>query len=244
MPQLDRRGASAPARPARPAAARARAPPATAASAQPSGSASVKTDPGQQRDGGRHHQRAAQVVAHLPQPSASMPKRRRAQHQRQQLPVAARPAVQARGGDAGMVRMVLDQHHVARPWRSARPLPSSRSWLSTASSGRRRSSTACTARTLQQALAGERAGAEQVLVDVGAAAAVGVEAALAGEHPVERRALLAAREGRDDRAAAGCRSRPPRAGGAGRSAARSADARRSTPVRAGCRAAGRCRCRA
>ena len=129
------------------------APPTTAASAQLSGSASGERRPSASsaaEAGTTSARRRLSLIFH--EPSASMPKRRGAQHQRQQLPVAARPAVHARGGDAGVVRMVFDQHHVAHARRSARPLPSSRSWLSTAPSGSRRSSTACTACTLSRPL--------------------------------------------------------------------------------------------
>ncbi|MDZ7589757.1 MAG: hypothetical protein U5L05_03510 [Rubrivivax sp.] len=47
---------------------------------------------------------------------------------------------------------------------------------------------------VQQALAGERAFAEDVLVDLGAGRAVGVDAGLAGEQPVVRRQLLRRRQ--------------------------------------------------
>ena len=51
---------------------------------------------------------------------------------------------------------------------------------------------------VEQPLAGERAGAEHILVDIGSAAAVGVESALAGEQPVEQRAFAGARKRRHD----------------------------------------------
>ena len=76
--------------------------------------------PGQQRGRGRCHQRATQVVAHLPEAERVDAEAARPKHQRQQLPVAAGPAVHPRGGDAGMVRMVFHQHQVAHPPRSGR----------------------------------------------------------------------------------------------------------------------------
>ena len=63
----------------------------------------------QQRQRGRCDQRTAQVVVHLPAVDGAQRIAPRPQQQRQQLPVAARPAVHARGRHVGMERRIL-QH--------------------------------------------------------------------------------------------------------------------------------------
>jgi hypothetical protein len=66
----------------------------------------------QQRQRHRRHQRAAQVVEQLPAVDRAHRVAPGLQQQRQQLPVAAGPAVQAGGGHVGVERGVLDHRDV------------------------------------------------------------------------------------------------------------------------------------
>ena len=116
---------------------------------------------------------------------------------RQQLPVAARPAVHPRRGDVGVERRVLHDRDVGD-----RGTAGQRAFEQVVAQHLALRQTPAEHRVhgldVEQALAGERALAEQVLVDLGAGDAVRVDAALAGEQPVVKGHLLGRAQGSGD----------------------------------------------
>ena len=156
-----------------------------------------KDDPDEQCERARHHQRAAQVVSHLPDAQCVNTVATGVPHQRYQLPVAARPAMVAGRRHPCMVRRVFDQRHVAdkAAARNAalQQIVAEHGFLRQAAV---QHGMHCL--DMQQSLAAEAAGAKQVLVDVGDAAAVGVDAALAGKQPVVGRVLRRVGQRRHD----------------------------------------------
>ena len=165
------------------------------------------------------------------------------QQERQQLPVAARPAVHARGGDVGVERRVLDDRDVGDRG-AARHRAFEQVVAQDAVLGQAAAEHGVHRLHVEQALAGVGAFAEDVLVDLRARRAVRVDSRLAGEQPVVERDLARARAAASRRAAAGSRSRARRACRRPRAAAGCADARRRRRARAAAPAAGGCRCRA
>ncbi len=154
--------------------------------------------------GGRSHGGAAQVVEHLPaaeqrhrsgRRDSAAPKAR--EDPRQQLPVAARPAVLARRGDVVASRELLDDldvgdqtgaregalEQVVTEQAAVRHAP-----------GQRRLEDV----DVVDAFAGEGPLTEQILVDVGDRRRVGIHAAGTGEGALEPGALAADRQGRRD----------------------------------------------
>ncbi len=137
----------------------------------------------QQQQRRRRHQRTAQVVQQLQAvdgrdiPAACL------QQEGKQLPVAAGPAVQARGGHVGVLRVRFDEgdvaHHRATRQRAFKQVVAEHPVLGQTPPEHR-----VHGGHVQQALAGEAALTEHVLVDVGAHGAVGVESALAGGDPL------------------------------------------------------------
>ena len=171
-------------RPPRPSAARRQRPPAPAparptatAHAPASASSSSASDTGATSE----RRRLSSIFQRL---SARSGQRRGLQQEGQQLPVAARPAVHARGGHVGMEGRVLDQRDVADR-RAARERAFEQVVAEHPAFGQPAAQHRVHRAHVEQALAGEGAFAEQVLVDLGAGRAVGVDAALAGEQPVE-----------------------------------------------------------
>ena len=115
------------------------------------------------------------------------------------LPVAARPAVVARGGD-----VVAGGNSSTTSISEARParanMPSNRSWLSSVALRHPAGERGLERIDIVDALAGVGAFAEQILVNVGHGGSVGIDAAHAGEHALEQRAFTADRQrGRDAR---------------------------------------------
>ena len=147
-------------------------------------------DQGQHQQGqaGRRHQRAAQVVEHLPAVDGPHRIAPPLQQEGQQLPVATGPAVQAGGGHVGMRGGVLDHGDVGGH-RTARQRALQQIVAEHLAIGQALAQHRMHRLHLQQALAAEAAFAEQVLVDLGAGRAVGVDAALAGKQPVVGRLL-------------------------------------------------------
>ena len=107
---------------------------------------------------------------------ARMRQRLACAQERQQLPVAARPAVHARGGDVGVERLVLDHGDVGDRG-AARDRAFEQVVAQHAALGQPAAEHGVHRLHVQQALAGEGAFAEDVLVDLGARRAVGVDAA-------------------------------------------------------------------
>ena len=149
----------------------------------------------QQRTGGQH-QRPPQVVAHLPESQRVDAEEAGPAHQRQQLPVAAGPAVQARGRHAGVLRVLLDQRDVADETATR-----DRPFEQVVAQHRLRRQAAVQHRVagvdVQQPLAAEAGGAEQVLVDIRHAIVVRVQADLSGEQAVKTRVPAVGRERRE-----------------------------------------------
>ena len=135
---------------------------------------------------GRRDERAAQVVEHLPAVDGADAVVARARQQRQQLPVSAGPAVQARRRHVGMHGRFFEEHDVADA-AAARDGAFEQVVAQHRPLGQARAEHDVQRLHVQQALAGERAFAEQVLVDLGRGGAVRVDPALAGEQPMERR---------------------------------------------------------
>ena len=137
----------------------------------------------QQRQRRRRHQRTAQVVQHLPTVDIGQRQAPAASQERQQLPVAACPAVQPRRGDVGVIRGVLDERDFTE-----RGAAGQRAFEQVVAQhlafGQAQRQRGVHGLNVQQALAGEAALAEQVLVDLGAGCTVGVQAALAVEQRV------------------------------------------------------------
>ena len=152
--------------------------------------------PDKQCERGRQHQRAAQIVQHFPRAERIDAVAPGVPEQRNQLPVAACPAVVAHGGHAGMVRRVFNQHHVADK-AAARNAAFEQVVAEHRFIGQALIQHGMQSPDMQQALAAETAGAEQVLVDIGGAAAVGIDAALAGKQPVVGGVFRTAGQGRD-----------------------------------------------
>ncbi len=143
---------------------------------------------------GRGGQRAAQVVEHLPATQLRNGPPAPAEDPRQQLPVAAHPAVRARGGDLDVRRKILEQVDVAdqaaagehaleeivAEHRVVRHLAGERAFK-------------CV--DVVNAFPGEIALTEQILIDIGDRAGVGIEAGRPGEYPLEQRTLSGRRQG-------------------------------------------------
>ena len=131
----------------------------------------------------RRDERAPEVVGHLPAVHRAQAPVARAQQEGQQLPVAAGPAVHPRRGDVGMERGVLDDRDVRD--RGAAGDGAFEEVVAQHPAFRQ----ACPEHgvhcmDVKQALAGEGALVEDVLVDLRAGRAVRVDAGLAGEQPV------------------------------------------------------------
>ena len=145
----------------------------------------------------RRDQRAAQVVEHLPAVDRAQAPAPGVPEERQQLPVAARPAVHARRGDVGVERRVLDHGDVgdrgAARHRSFEEVVAEDAVL-----GQAAAEDGVHRLDVEQALAGVSAFAEDVLVDLGARGAVRVDAGLPGEEPVVQRDLLGLGQRRRD----------------------------------------------
>ena len=150
----------------------------------------------QQRQGTGGDQAAAQVVQHLPAVDAAQRPALRVQQEGQQLPVAAHPSVQPGGGHVGMEGRLFDQRHIgqrgAAHQRALQQVVAEHRAL-----GQPSAQHGMQGGHVEQALAGEAALAEQVLVDLGTGGAVGVDPALSGKQPVERRGLAGGRQRRD-----------------------------------------------
>jgi hypothetical protein len=138
------------------------------------------------------HQRAAHVVGQLPAVDA---RERPAHQERQQLPVASHPAVQARGGDVGVRGFVLDQGDVAHH-RAARDGAFEQIVAEHLFGRQPPDQHGLHGVHMEQAFAGEAAFAEQVLVDVRRHRAVGVEPPLAVVQPLVRRRYALVAQGR------------------------------------------------
>ena len=149
--------------------------------------------PQQQRQAGRRHQRAAQVVDHLPAVDGGHRPAPRLHDEGQQLPVAAQPPVQPRIGHVGVGGCVFDQGHVAD--RGAACQCAFQQVVAQHLFGRQAlRQQRVHGVHVEQALAREGAFAEQVLVDLRARHAVGVDAPLAAEQPVKGRHGAGARQ--------------------------------------------------
>ena len=140
--------------------------------------------PQQQQRRERRHHGTAQVVRHLPvvdQRHALAPEQA---DQRQQLPVAARPAVQTRCGHVGMHGRVLDKGHVAHAGAAQQG-----TFQQVMAQHMLRRQLAAQHRVrglhVEQALAGEGALPEHVLVDLGTGRAVRIHPEAAGKQAVE-----------------------------------------------------------
>ena len=137
----------------------------------------------QQQQRGWRHQGTAQVVHQLPAVNGGQRQAASAHQKGQQLPVATGPAVQARGRHVGMMRRVFHQGDFADCRTTCqRTFEQVVAEHLTFGQAQRQ----CTVHGLhiQQALAGEAAFAEQVLVDLGTGGAVRVQAAVAVEEHV------------------------------------------------------------
>jgi hypothetical protein len=138
----------------------------------------------QQQQRGRRHEAAAQVVQHLPDVDGAQAPASRVADEGQQLPVATRPAVDARGGHVGMHGRGLDERHVADAGaahqRALQQVVAEHLALGQAVGQHLRGGL-----HVDQALAGGAALVEEVLVDLGAGGAVRVQPRLAGEQAVE-----------------------------------------------------------
>ena len=142
----------------------------------------------QQRQRARRHARAAQVVQHLPDMDRRQTPAPGVQQKGQQLPVAPRPAVQARCGHVGMQWRIFDQHHIADAGtthqRAFQQVVAQHLVLRQPAGQHPRAGG-----HVDQALADGAAFVEQVLVDLGAGRAVRVDAALAGKQAAKQRAV-------------------------------------------------------
>jgi hypothetical protein len=161
--------------------------------------------PEQQRQHGSwRHERPSQVVDHLPAaeqrdpPAGAVAGHGTAtEYVRQQLPVAARPAVRPRGGDVvarGVLLDDLDVGHEARPREHALEQVVAQQYVlghASIERGRERVD-------VVDALADVGAFTAQVLVDVGHRCRVRVDAARVREDPLVRRAFGTARQRRRD----------------------------------------------
>ena len=131
----------------------------------------------------RRHQRTAQVVHHLPAVNGGQRQAQAAGQEGQQLPVASRPAVQARSRHIGMVRRIFHQrdftHRRAACQRTFKQIVAEH--LAFGQAQRQR---AVHRLHVEQALATEAAFAEEVLINLGTGGAVGVQAAVAVEERV------------------------------------------------------------
>ena len=143
----------------------------------------------QQHQAQRHRrdQRAPQVVDQLPAVDRRDAVAPRPRDEGQQLPIATRPAVQPGMGDIGMHRRVLDQRDVGHA-RTARDAAFQQVVAQHLALGQAGVEHRVAGTHVQQALAGEAALAEQVLEDLRADGAVGIDAELADEEPVVGRA--------------------------------------------------------
>ena len=183
---------------------------------------------GQQgEDGRRRRQRPSQIVEHLPAADrrncATLPilARRRGPRPKihgSKLPVAARPAMVAQGGDVVAGGKLLDDLDVGGETGAREDA------LEQIVAEQRRIRHTAGERGLEgidvvDALAGIGAFAEQILVHVGDGGGIGIDAAHAGEDALEQRALAADRQRRrdprlqhriafDDPAGAGVEARP------------------------------------
>ncbi len=144
---------------------------------------------GEQNERGGGDQRAAQVVEHLPAVDRAQAQLPGVAQERQQLPVAARPAVYARGGDIGVERRILDHRDVGDGG-AARERAFEQVVAQDAVLGQPAAEHRVHRLHVQEALAGERALAEDVLIDLGARRAVRIDSRLAGEQPVVERHLV------------------------------------------------------
>ena len=149
----------------------------------------------EKRKRGRCNERASQVVQHLPAVDGTDAVMAGLHQQGQELPVATRPAVQARRGHVGMHGRFFDEHDVAHA-----PTAGDGAFKQIVAQhravGQARTEHRMKRLHVQQALAGERAFAEQVLVDLGGGGAVRVDTALPRKQPVEGRDLARARQRR------------------------------------------------
>ena len=155
-----------------------------------------KDDPDEQGERARNHQRATQVVEHFPDAQCVNAVATGVPHQRKQLPVAACPAMVARRGNACMVRRVFDQHHVA----DKAATRNAALQQIVAQHGTLRQPTiehGMHCLDIEQPLAAEVARAKHVLINIGDAAAVGVDATLPAKKPVIQRVLRWAGQGCD-----------------------------------------------
>ena len=137
----------------------------------------------QQQQRGRCHQGTAQVVHHLPTVNGGQRQAASAHQEGQQLPVSAGPAVQARSRHVGMVRRAFHQGDFA-DCRTASERTFEQVVAEHLTFGQAQRQCTVHGLHIQQALAGEAAFAEQVLVDLGAGGAVRVQAAVAVEEHV------------------------------------------------------------
>jgi hypothetical protein len=160
----------------------------------------------QREDRARRRQRAAQVVGHLPDPDQrdrGHPRRAvggtAAEDPGQELPVAARPAMLARDRDVvagGEFLDDLDVRDEARAREDAFEQVVAEQRVLGHAAGERR----LEGIDVVDALAGIGPLVEQVLVDVGDRARIGIDPAMAREYALEQRALDAHRQrGRDAR---------------------------------------------
>ena len=156
-----------------------------------------KNNPHQQSQRGGYNQRTAQVVKHLPQAQAVNAIFFGLQHQRQQLPVAARPAVLARVVHACVVGVIFNKHHItdigAATHAAFQQIVAEHRFIRNAlvKYGMQRLD-------IEQPFASKRTHAKQVLIHVRGAIAVRVNAALAGKQGMKRRAFFSLRQRRHD----------------------------------------------
>ena len=146
----------------------------------------------QQGQAGRRHQRPAQVVQHLPAVDGAQRVAARLQQERQQLPVAPRPAVQARRRHVGVKWRVFQYGDVGNHGTSRQ-----RAFQQVVAEnlvvGQSVAQHGVHGLNVQQALAAEAAFAEKVLIHLGTCRAVRVDATLPGKQPVKGRGLLGQR---------------------------------------------------
>ncbi len=145
----------------------------------------------------RCDQRAAHVVGHLPQVQAAHRPVPRVQHEGQQLPVAAHPAVQARRGHVRVHGGAFDHRHIAD-----RGATQQRAFEQIVAQhlGARQAARQDRVRGLHmdQAFAGEAALFEQVLIDLGTGGAVRIEPGLTDRQRVKPGRAAGPRQGQRD----------------------------------------------
>ena len=148
----------------------------------------------QQQRAGRD-ERTAQVVEHLPAVDAGDTDTRRAEEERQQLPIATSPPVQPGRCDVGMQGRSLGERDVVGS-AAARERAFDQVVTEQPPVGKSPVQGPVHGRDVEQSLAGEAAFAEEVLVDLGAGGAVRIEPALAVQQGVKARVGLGRRQRR------------------------------------------------